>query len=106
MWGGRRRGTEAVSSDPRSVCNMTGGTLPPVLFTKGSVVNRTFVLVLILVCLELNACAPSARSEKSFDQIRTMVSGKSQAEVERLLGPPDFTEKLLLGDVRCTWWNY
>ena len=68
--------------------------------------NRACIMILILACLALNACAPSARSEKSFDQIRKMVTGKTQAEVEHLLGPPDSTEKLLLGDVRWIWWNY
>ncbi|HEY4593721.1 MAG TPA: hypothetical protein VIJ61_15000 [Thermoanaerobaculia bacterium] len=32
--------------------------------------------------------------------------GKTQAEVEHLLGPPDSTENLLLGDVRWIWRNY
>ena len=35
-----------------------------------------------------------------------MVSGKTEAEVEKLLGTPDHYEKLLFGDERWTWWNY
>ncbi len=35
-----------------------------------------------------------------------MVSGKTEAEVTRLLGAPDTTETLLLGDERWIWWNY
>lgn len=35
-----------------------------------------------------------------------MVAGKTAAEVQRLLGDPDFRESLLLGDERWTWWDY
>jgi hypothetical protein len=35
-----------------------------------------------------------------------MVSGKTEVEVNRLLGAPDATETLLLGDERWIWWNY
>ena len=35
-----------------------------------------------------------------------MVSGKTEAEVEKLLGAPDHHEKLLFGDERWIWWNY
>jgi hypothetical protein len=56
--------------------------------------------------MALSACTPAAKSDKSFDQIRELVSGKTASEVARLLGPPDTTENLLLGDERWTWWNY
>jgi len=69
-------------------------------------VNRCFLLFLIFGCLVLNACSPSAKSEKSFDEIRSSVAGKTASEVKVLLGPPDNVEKLLLGDERWVWWNY
>jgi hypothetical protein len=62
--------------------------------------------MIALLCLAQGACGPRARSEQSFDQIRERVSGKTAAEVKRLLGPPDKTEQLLLGDERWVWWNY
>jgi hypothetical protein len=67
---------------------------------------RALFLTMILGCMTLSACKPLAKSDKSFDQIRNLVAGKTAAEVTRLLGPPDTTEKLLLGDERWTWWNY
>jgi hypothetical protein len=69
-------------------------------------VNRVLFLIIVLLCLTQSACGPRARSEQSFDQIRERVSGKTAAEVKRLLGPPDKTEQLLLGDERWVWWNY
>lgn len=66
--------------------------------------NRLFLLMLVLLLLA--GCSPAARSEKSFDEIRTLVAGKTEAEVTKLLGDPDHREKLLFGDERWTWWNY
>lgn len=62
--------------------------------------------LLMTLALLAIACSPSAKSASSYDQIRGMVSGKTAAEVERLLGPPDTREPLLLGDERWIWWNY
>jgi hypothetical protein len=56
--------------------------------------------------LSLADCSPSARSRKSFDEIRILVAGKTESEVQNLLGAPDLREKLLFGDERWTWWNY
>jgi outer membrane protein assembly factor BamE (lipoprotein component of BamABCDE complex) len=72
-------------------------------------VNR-FLLLLFMLLL-LTGCSPAARSEKSrseksFDEIRTLVAGKTEAEVTKLLGNPDHREKLLFGDECWTWWNY
>lgn len=66
------------------------------------------LLILAVVCFGLVGCSPSARSRsaKSFDEIRAMVAGKTEAEVEKLLGDPDRREKLLIGDERWIWWNY
>jgi hypothetical protein len=69
-------------------------------------VNRTLFLILIFGCLVLNACSPSAKSGRSFDEIRGLVAGKTAHEVKQLLGPPDNIESLLLGDERWVWWNY
>lgn len=63
-------------------------------------------LLLLLVLLSLAGCSPAARSQKSFDEIRTLVAGKTEAEVRSLLGNPDHREKLPFGDERWTWWNY
>ncbi len=48
----------------------------------------------------------SARSDRSFDQIRELVAGKSAAEVAALLGEPDTRQSVLVGDERWIWWNY
>jgi outer membrane protein assembly factor BamE (lipoprotein component of BamABCDE complex) len=63
-------------------------------------------LLLLFTLLLLAGCSPTARSEKSFDEIRMLVAGKTEAEVAKLLGNPDHREKLLFGDERWTWWNY
>lgn len=68
--------------------------------------NRYSLLLVILGCLVLHACSPSARSARSFDQIRALVASRTAADVKKLLGPPDHVEKLLLGDERWIWWNY
>lgn len=49
---------------------------------------------------------PAARSDKSFDEIRELVTGKTAAEVAALLGEPDTRQPVLLGDERWIWWNY
>jgi hypothetical protein len=67
-------------------------------------VNRFLLLVLMLLLLA--GCSPAARSEKSFDEIRTLVAGKTEAEVTKLLGNPDHREKLPISVERWTWWNY
>lgn len=66
--------------------------------------NRFFLLLLVLLLLA--GCSPAARSKKSLDEIRTLVAGKTEAEVTELLGNPDHREKLPFGDERWTWWNY
>lgn len=64
-------------------------------------VFQLFVLSLFL----LLACRPSARSQRSYDQLRDLLTGKTGAEVESLLGPPDLRESVL-DDQRWIWWNY
>lgn len=64
---------------------------------------RLMVLLITLVCLH---CRPVDRLQKSFDQINELVEGKTAEEVEKLLGPPDTRQRVLLGDERWIWWNY
>jgi hypothetical protein len=69
-------------------------------------VKRFILTPSLLLLILLSACHAYPRSDKSFDQIRTMVQGKTASEIERLLGPPDSRRQLLLGDERWIWWNY
>jgi len=54
----------------------------------------------------LFACHSSPRLDKSFDQIRSLVQGKTAAEIQAILGPPDSRQLMLLGDERWIWWDY
>jgi hypothetical protein len=57
--------------------------------------------------LGCGAPAPGVpRSQQPFDQIQREVSGKSEAEVETLLGRPDAHESRLVGDEVWIWWNF
>lgn len=67
--------------------------------------SKNILQLLRLGLLLLLACRPSARSQRSYDQLRDLVTGKTGAEVERLLGPPDLRESVL-DDQRWIWWNY
>jgi len=69
-------------------------------------VKRLIILVLALMICIQGACRPRAKSEKSYDQICRLVAGKTEAEVERLLGKPDRLDQLPYGEERWTWWNY
>lgn len=62
------------------------------------------VLILSLVILG-QGCRPAARSQRSFDQIRDLVTRRTAGEVERLLGKPDLRETVL-DEQRWIWWNY
>ncbi|HEV2853368.1 MAG TPA: hypothetical protein VHC97_11245 [Thermoanaerobaculia bacterium] len=59
-----------------------------------------------LFLIFIAACHSSPRSDRSFDQIRNMVQGKTASEIEKMLGSPDSRRSLLLGDERWIWWNY
>ena len=67
--------------------------------------RKNLPLLLLSLVLALLACRPSSRSQRSYDQIRELVTGKSGAEVEFLLGKPDVRENVL-DDQRWIWWNY
>lgn len=69
--------------------------------------NRSQWLPCLLILALLCACGRLApRSDKSFDEIREMVSGKTAAEVTALLGKPDTQQSILTDDERWIWWNY
>jgi len=69
-------------------------------------VKKLIFALVILLASVLVACHGSPRSDKSFDQIRALVQGKTALEIEKILGPPDSRQRLLLGDERWIWWNY
>jgi hypothetical protein len=69
-------------------------------------VNRFIVALTGLILLLCFSCRPSARSNRSFDEICELVAGKSALEVEALLGAPDLRREVLAGDERWIWWNY
>jgi hypothetical protein len=54
----------------------------------------------------LEGCHPAARSARSFDEIRSLVQGKTAAEIETLLGAPNSRQRSVLGTERWIWWNY
>jgi hypothetical protein len=56
--------------------------------------------------LLLASCHSSSRSDRSFDQIRSLVQGKTAEEVLTLLGPPDSRQSFPLGDEQWIWWSY
>jgi hypothetical protein len=48
----------------------------------------------------------SPRSPRSFDEILRLVAGKTETEVEHLLGRPDTRESRLADDDVWVWWDY
>lgn len=67
----------------------------------------------VVVCLAVvvggawGGChAPAARSRHSFDQIQHLVAGRTELEVECLLGSPDTRESRLVDDDVWIWWNF
>lgn len=50
--------------------------------------------------------AGSPRSQMSFDKIQSRVAGKTEAEVEQILGKPDTREVRLVDDDVWIWWDY
>lgn len=67
-----------------------------------------YLFVLAQVCLlGLTACSEArASSDKSFDEIRKLIEGKTAEQVVRLLGEPDTRQKVFGSDERWIWWNY
>lgn len=67
--------------------------------TGASVVFAAFILTF--------ACTPpKPRVERSYDEIKALVAGKTAAEVMELLGEPDTRRELLDEDEKWIWWNY
>jgi hypothetical protein len=48
----------------------------------------------------------AARSRHSFDWIQRQAAGKTESQVERLLGKPDAREPRLIDDEVWIWWDY
>jgi hypothetical protein len=48
----------------------------------------------------------AARSRHAFDWIQRQVGGRTEAEVERLLGKPDSRAPRPAGDEVWIWWDY
>jgi hypothetical protein len=69
--------------------------------------KRSSRLLCLLLLAVLSACGRlAARSQKSFDEIRDQVAGRTAAEVASLLGKPDDQQAILTDDERWIWWNY
>ncbi len=63
--------------------------------------------VVLAAALALAGCGRCrARSEKSFDEIHELVSGKTSGEVVRLLGEPDSRQPVFGSDQKWIWWDY
>src|SRR5437764_2804707 len=74
---------------------------------RDSIVKKLPVLLsAILLALCLGGCHTTPRSERSFDEIRRMVQGKTTSEIEALIGPPNTRQTSELGTERLIWWNY
>jgi hypothetical protein len=68
--------------------------------------TKTIIYLLILsLGLTSQGCRPSAKSQRSFDQIRELVQDRTASEVEKILGKPDMQEAVL-DEQRWVWWNY
>jgi hypothetical protein len=48
----------------------------------------------------------TAKSQQSFDQIQHLVAGKTEEEVQLILGAPDTRETRLIDDEVWIWWDY
>jgi len=59
---------------------------------------------LVLGCIACSGHAP--RSRQSFDEIQHLITGKTEAEVEHILGKPDARESRLVDDDVWIWWDY
>jgi hypothetical protein len=70
-------------------------------------VKRLGGVPLVLALVLLVSCRhQGARSGKCFDDIRTMVQGRTAHEISSLLGEPDSRQPMPLSGERWIWWNY
>jgi len=58
-----------------------------------------------LVLIGLAWMASASRPKYSFDEIKSLVAGKTAAEVTRILGPPETTRDAFGDAERWIWWN-
>jgi hypothetical protein len=65
-----------------------------------------FILLLALPACHSNPHSGDPRSQRSFNEICALISGKTMVEVEAILGKPNARERLPVGDWRWVWWNY
>ena len=64
-------------------------------------------LAVVVALLVLSGCRqPAARPERSYDEIRHLVAGKTADQVLHLLGQPDSRQVVLDADERWIWWNF
>jgi hypothetical protein len=69
--------------------------------------NTGALLAGVALLLSLAGChRPQARSERSFEEIRSLARGKTAAQVIELLGEPDSRQQVFDADERWIWWNY
>jgi hypothetical protein len=64
------------------------------------------LLISISLFLCLGGCHLASHSDRSFDEIRSLVQGKTATEIEALLGSPNSRKTSELGTERWIWWNY
>jgi hypothetical protein len=69
-------------------------------------VKHSGAVALSLILVIALCCGPRSKSDKSFDEIRTLVQGKSSNEVEGVLGEPDSRQSMPLSGERWIWWDY
>jgi hypothetical protein len=76
-------------------------------FAGGRLVRLVCLIAVVATGCGLLGCrGHGAQSRQSFDQIQRLVVGKTEAEVERLLGAPDSHEAQLVDDEVWIWWDY
>lgn len=69
--------------------------------------RRSAWLPCLLALVVLTGCGHvRARSDKSFDEISRLVSGRTATEVAALLGEPDSRQSILSDSERWVWWSY
>jgi hypothetical protein len=69
--------------------------------------SLTRVVVVVFGVFGWLACNGSiARSGKSFDEIQHLVAGKTESDVERILGTPDTRGTGVVDDEVWVWWDY
>ena len=66
--------------------------------------RKPLLLALAAACLGLAGCAAAPRAERTDAQFYALAAGMSLQEVERLLGPPDWT--MSFPRTRTTAWDY